>query len=348
MTSLLLLLAAAASAAVSGIDVLAEGSVTHLIEGRSGGEVSLWHLSVGADGKGSAPARVDKGLPAPYRAHAGDMRLAADGKTLFVIYSASGTGPAKSGPLAAALSQDGGKSWKRAGAPGSDGAHGRRFPAVVFGGGALHAVWIDRGGGSRLLYARSSDLGRSWSKPVNLDDGICECCWNALAFEDGKLCALYRDRDPRDMNAVCSADGGVSWAAPTRIGGFRWRFNACPHVGGALASNGGFEALVWDGSEKKRGLYFARSEGGKSWSQPALVSADGKHGDLASDGKRLAAVWSDGAGALSAALSEDGGKSWKTRALVPENAMHPRVIGSGGKFRVFWLEHGAGWSSREL
>src|SRR3712207_7239577 len=47
---------------------------------------------------------------------------------------------------------------------------------------------------------------------------------------------LYRDKNPRDMALVASADAGATWGEPVRVGRFDWDFDGCPHVGGGLAT----------------------------------------------------------------------------------------------------------------
>lgn len=339
---LLSLLAVSASAAPGGFDVYSDRGRLHRLEGGPGASVPLRYLRSDDGGATwSAPLRVNGGRPA-YHFSAGDARVAAEGDAVYALWPRPGEGPHQSGPLAVARSTDGGRSWSEAASPSGDGTFGRRYPALAISSGALHAVWLDRRSKSKVMASRSTDGARTWSSPVILDPDACECCWNAaVAAGDGAVHALYRGKNPRDMNAAVSRDGGATWSKPAPAGAFGWAFNGCPHVGGALtAGSGEVHALVWTGHEEKAGLYVYSSKDGVAWDDAGkLGGAGAKHGDLAASGARLAAVWSDG-GRIWAAMSSDG-RSWsKAKPLSGEKAAasYPRVAPAGAGFRVFWRE----------
>jgi len=327
-------LAAGAMAAPGGFDVYADRGRLHRLEGGSGHGVELKYRRSDDGGKSwTAPVRVDGGRPA-YHFGAGDARVAAFGDEVFALWALPGKGPHGSGPLAAARSTDGGKTWSPASSPSEGSDFGRRFPALAVSSGAVVAVWLDRKANSKVLASRSTDGARTWSAPATLDPDACECCWNAaLAPGDGAVYALYRGKNPRDMDMVVSRDGGRTWGKPSVAGPFGWGFNGCPHVGGALASTGkGVSVLVWTGKDDAAGLYVFPSS-------VKLGGADAKHADLTSSGSALAAAW-DEDGRIWGAVSADG-KTWsKPAALSAErsSASHPRVAAAGKTFRVFWVE----------
>lgn len=360
LAAVLLALAPLASAAddVGGLDVYAEGGAVHLLVGRRGDEApSVEYLrSDDSGGTWSGPVAVSKGLPAPYRVETGDVQLAASGKTVLAVWSAKGPGPMGSGPIVAARSEDSGKTWTRVASPaGADLKQGMRFVDLAADASGFHAVWLDRKAAAQLLYARSTDAGRTWTKPKVLDADACECCWNTLADRDGKLLALYRAKDPRDMALFSSPDAGKSWSARAVVGPFGWNANMCPHVGGALASAGArTHALVWTGKTEELGLHHLASEdGGKTWSKPArLGDATARHSDLAAsaDGA-LAAVWDAKRGKDAVVLvsySKDGA-SWTEPQALAAKAAYPRVVSTPAGFRFFWLEKDgerSRWASR--
>jgi len=337
---------------VAGFDVAAEGATLHLVTGRynPGGAPGLDYLRSDDGGATwSAPVAVDKGLPALYRAEAGDIRVAARNNVVMAVWSASGPGPMKSGSLVAAVSRDGGKTWEAAANPSSEGGgHGRRFPALTTdAGGAFHIAWLDRKDKSAVRYARSEDGGKSWSAEKTLDDDACECCWNSIAVSpEGAVYVLYRDREPRDMAVAVSADGGHKWAAGKPAGAFGWNINACPHTGGGLTVAGSnVLASVWTGEDEKMGLYcMVSGDNAKSWAAPRpLGSAAAKFSDLAAEGAQLASVWeetSEKGQRLMSARSTDGGKTWSEAAALKAAPLAggPRVAASGTGFRAFWVE----------
>ena len=341
ITLLLALFTTAAAAAPGGFDVYSDHGRLHRLEGGAGASVALTYRRSDDGGRTwTAPVRVDGGRPA-YRFGAGDARVVAEGDAVFALWALPGKGPMGAGPLATARSADGGRTWSPAASPSDGATFGRRFPALALSGGILHAVWLDRESNSKVLAARSIDGAKSWSKPAVLDPDACECCWNsALASGDGAVYALYRGKNPRDMDAVVSRDGGKTWSKPAAAGPFGWGFNGCPHAGGALAATkAGVAALVWTGKDDKAGLYVFPSPDGRAWGRSVKLGGPGaKHADLASSGTELAAVWDD-EGGIWAATSGDAA-TWSKPVLLSgeAGASHPRVAAAGKGFRAFWTE----------
>lgn len=327
MLAHLFVLAATAASALGGFDVAADGPRLHRLEASTGPMVALYYeRSDDGGAKWGAPVRVDGGRPA-YRFGPGDARVAGEGDLVFALWSRPGKGPYGSGPLAAARSRDGGRTWEPAASPAGDGDSGRRFPALAVSGGTIHAVWLDRSSNSKVLASRSTDAGKTWSKPALLDADACECCWNSLLAGGGTVRALWRGKGPRDMDAAASSDGGKTWSKPARVAGFDWAFDGCPHVGGALVPSG---ALIWTGKPGSEGLYFFRAAGGSA----RLGGPDAKHADAASSGKRVAAVWDEGGAIWS---SSGDGAAWSSPVKLAAEGNHPRVAPSGAGFRAFWL-----------
>lgn len=350
-----------AYADVGGIDVYAEGSRLHLLVGNRGNNDAAptvdYLVSEDGGSSWSKPAAVGARLPVPYRVETGDIQVAASGKVTLVVWSAKGAGPMGSGPIVAARSTDGGKTWQPAGSPAGRGRQqGMRFVDLTADpSGAFHAVWLDRKSSARLTYARSSDGARSWSAPQVLDADTCECCWNTLAAgSSGRLFALYRAKNPRDMALFSSKDGGKKWGAKTHLGGFDWRVNMCPHAGGGLALGGKdlVHAVVWTGQDERVGLYhLVSSDGGQGWSKPQRIGDDSaKHSDIAARSSSVAVVWDgtrDGRSAVFAAISMDDGKSWQSKGPISGNgsAAYPRIVPTESGFRVFWLKKSDGGTS---
>ncbi|MEK7859473.1 MAG: sialidase family protein [Elusimicrobiota bacterium] len=343
---------------VSGFDVCADGSRLHLLLGRvdaSTAPARLEHLGSGDGGQTwSAASRVDGGGAAPYRAQAGDVAVAAYGKGVLALWTAKGPGPYGSGPLSAAASGDGGRTWKKAPSPSDDGTKfGRRFSDLaVDAAGGLHAVWLDRRDKAQLRYAAAPKLGGKWRAQTVIDPDTCECCWNTVIADGKKIHALYRAKGPRDMAVATLA--GSSWKIAV-AGDFNWQFNGCPHVGGGLAADkdGKLHTVVWTGKEGAVGVYHVGSG-----APVRLGSKDARFADIAATRSgRLAAVWSandeDGQ-TVYAALSGDGGRTWgepKRLSSAEAQAAHPRILPIADGFRVFWLEtRGAlrDWASAAL
>lgn len=353
----------AAKQGIEALDVYADAERLHLLTADyppgSSTPILRYQHSLDAGRTWSAGVRVDEGQPAPQGAHRGmDPQIAGHGENLIAVWMTRGTGLFDSGPMATALSKDGGKTWAPGPNPADDGSTGGHgfIDLAVDAAGTFHLTWLDnRTGAQGLHYASSTNAGESWSANRTVDAKTCECCWNTLATGPEGPFLLYRDAEPRDMRlAALDASGSVKSAGP--VGAFRWDFTGCPHVGGGLAvvptSTGAtLHAAVWTGQAEAVGLHYLRSvDGGKQWTPGVRFGGEAAwHPDIAADSaNRVALVWdtqeSSGRGEIWATLSQNGGEAWSApQRLSPSGvaASHPKVIRTTEGFRVFWTQASA-------
>jgi len=363
---------------VASFDLYRDGARIHLLAAgtsRDGETPELRYIRSDDGGESwSEPTRPGLGQPAPTKSHRGnDVQVAAHGRQVVALWGTNGSGFRGSGPFVSAISSDGGQSW-RAGpnpaADGTDGGHGFA-DLIAAGDGVFHLAWLDSygvvtndrgvaevaasdavGGQQGLMAARSDDGGASWVMHRRVDDVTCECCWNSLTESGGGVHLLYRDKDPRDM-ALASLDAGAGWRTGGRVGAFDWRFEGCPHVGGALAAGGDtLTALVWTGHAERIGLYaLSRGADADGWSSPVALGDDSaRHSDLAhlSDGRALA-VWDQngesGRRILLAAQSPQG-DVWSSATPLPGasgSVTHPRIVpAADGGALVAWSAQSGG------
>jgi hypothetical protein len=365
---------------VTCVDVAESKGVVHLLLGKpSGAEgIDLSFFHVRSDDGGltwSGPVAVPTSHVPASKLHRGDdPRIAAEGERVMALWTAKGDGPYGSGPIATALSDDGGRTW-RAGpspsakplppesapsrvrttapshkhdAPNGTGA-GYRFPAAAASGDGFHVVWIHAVGDERSLRHAALPFGAStWSDATVVDPFICACCWNELKVSpDGGLLALYRDQQPSDMALSASRDGGATWQSAGRAGEFNWAFDGCPHVGGGLALHGRdpLKATAWTGNGAAAGAYVLRRDRGV-WSAPTRLRTDspGRDTDIAAGVAGAAVAWdslADGGQAVFVAFSSDG-ENWSApRRLSPrgQNAAYPRIVAAGDHFVVLWTTY---------
>ena len=301
------------------------------------------------------PTRIGAEWAAVHAPHRGtDPQIAATGDLLVAVWTAPGTSKWGTGPLAVAVSRDGGGTWSRGGNPADDhSTDGHGFIDVAADpAGGFHAVWLDGRDGDSGLRVASSDDGVTWQPNADVDAVTCQCCWNDLAvLGPRRLAVLYRDRDPRDMAVAVSEDAARSWQRRGVAGAFGWKVNGCPHVGGGLAAltrDGGPEvlhAVVWTGVEDRAGLYdVASRDGGRRWNEPRRLGGSGaRHGDLAVAAGELVAAWDEG-GAVYVSRSA-GDTPWSTpRRLTRDGARasHPLVVAAEGGALVLWTETDSG------
>jgi hypothetical protein len=346
---------------VLALDVYVQGSTVDLllaVDGAQGAELRH-QRSTDAGRTWSAPTTIPvapAGIKKPRRNS--DPQVVAVGEHVVVVWTAPGTSRRGGGPLATAVSADGGRTFTPGPNPADDGSTlDHNFTDVVADAdGVIYTAWLDaRDGAQGLRASRSRDRGRSWDKNVTIDGQSCECCWNRVAsFQAGTALVLYRDI-PRDMAVAVTRDAGGSWGRASTVGAFGWDIQGCPDVGGGLAATEGaagrrLHALVFTGKEGALGIHLLSSDdGGLHWSAPMRVTQEKSwRPDLAGSGTKLAAVWDgvrDGVVGVSAAISTDGGATWpepKRLSQPGATATFPRVVAAGERFLAFWTETPAG------
>ena len=356
-------------------DVVAADGAIHLLFGIPDGAAEerlrfYYTRSVDAGETWSEATEVatDHALPGRH-GRGNDPQLAVAGRNVMAIWTARGGGPFGSGPLGAAVSLDGGKTWRESAAPANAGAGGTigfRFPDLAASGRAFHAAWIHAEGEERSLRHARLDFGKEkWTTPAIVDEDICACCWNTVkARENGTIYVLYRDQEPSDMALAISRDEGKSWERRGAVGEFDWHFNGCPHVGGGLSfgpknANGEptLVASVWTGNGEVSGAYLFRSvDGGRSWGNRRDMESNspGRNTDVATGGNGdVFAVWDEAGDGVTrmvfAASSSDGGKTWgkaERISAVDAFATHPRIVASGEGAVMFWTGENAEGSPR--
>jgi hypothetical protein len=350
---------ATAGRSVLSVDVYASGETIDLLTAESAGGKStpaLWYRRSLDGGKSwSQPVRVGEGMPVPHHPHrSNDPQIASSGSRVVAVWGSAGRGFRSSGAMVTALSNDGGRTWKRGPNPADDDRHdGHGFADLVARDGRFHLTWLDsRSGAQGVRYARSDDGGASWSPNVSVQSGSCECCWNTIAAgSERALYLLFRGKGPRDMGLATSRDDGAKWKSGAAVGAFNWQIEACPHTGGGLALTGKgaseiVHAVVWTGKAGERGVhYLASQDGGAKWNARARLGGEyAQRADLAARGDELAAVWDEPVGqngAVFLARAKDAGAAWsKPVRLSAEgaSAIYPRVVATRSNLLVVWTE----------
>ncbi|MBA4150328.1 MAG: exo-alpha-sialidase [Verrucomicrobia bacterium] len=347
----------------SCFDVTSDNGAIHLLIGQPAEDKALDFFYLkrkSTDQTWPEPIRIPTTHATPGNHHRGnDPQIAVHGERLMALWTAKGGGPYGSGPIATALSNDGGRTWTPGPSPTltTDDAQdvGYRFPATVAGDGAFHVVWIHAEDKERSLrYSRLAFDSKHWSEPTVIDPTSCACCWNEIKINaDGELFVLYRDEQPRDMALAVSKDRGQTWNRTGAVGDFNWDFNGCPHVGGGLALTPGrnagenlLVATVWTGQSEHSGAYVLTSgDNGQSWSATTRLglSKIGRHTDTTALSPDKAAVaWdepSTNGQSMFVALTEDGGKTWgEPQQLSAAKAKYPRLLACDDQFFVLWSE----------
>lgn len=213
------------------------------------------------------------------------------------------------------------------------------------GDGTMFAQWLQRSGSGTYDYqvqiARSTDQGKSWSKPVvpHTTEVASEFGFVSMAPEANGVAVTWLDG--RDMKhegegamairfARLGSDGSLSDEAV-----LDQRVCECCQTGMTLAQSGPVIVYRDRDTAEVRDSGIVRNEGG-SWSAPALVHRDGwvipgcpvNGPQIDSVGNALATAWFTGAEEKSrvfAAFSTDGGKTFTKPAQISTNESLGRV-----------------------
>lgn len=238
---------------------------------------------------------------------------------------------------------------KRLYAPGDFGSKNWRIPALLaLKDGSLLAVNDKRKNNEGdlpqdidIVASRSTDGGKTWSKPVTivegkgykkgygdpalvqLPDGDILC-----AFVGGNGLWKSSEDDPISSYICRSHDGGKTWTKPENITSLLWGSDAlrreCRKYHGAFFGSGN-GLVIKEGQHKGRIIFVSAmatkqnklmnhavysDDGGLSWQVSELAFRGGDEAKVVelNDGRILMSIRQDGARGWN--ISEDGGETW--------------------------------------
>ncbi len=253
-------------------------------------------------------------------------------------------------------SRDGGASWSSPGVVHADRQRiTHRFDSAAFdGAGRLYVAWIDkrdlqaagpeRYRGAALYYAVSEDAGAHFAGDFRVADHSCECCRVAMATDaGGQVLAFWRhvfEPNERDF-AIARLDPG-GHTSHQRATFERWRIDACPHHGGALAVDAsGTQHRVWFNVVGEEGrVYYGRAVPGAETAIRPLP-AGAAHADVVATAGRVVIAWTvtDTHGThIDAWASTDAGRAFTPRSIARTDGAsdQPRLIAHGARIFVVW------------
>jgi hypothetical protein len=197
--------------------------------------------------------------------------------------------------------------------------------AVLSPDGKVYCAWVavNTAGDLGLRFARSDDLGQTWTAPVTLvgsgapSSGVGVV--NMAAGGPGIAALIYRGNEARDPFVIATADGGGTWTSPVRIdSGVPMGSTGDGHEQIAIDSSGRIFAAYRQDRGAGDTIFYTRStDGGVSFAAEQPLSLPSHHQShkpalqVTNDGNVLIALWDDaGSNHIFVMRSTDHGQTY--------------------------------------
>ncbi|WP_013630609.1 sialidase family protein [Rubinisphaera brasiliensis] len=219
---------------------------------------------------------IAAGTESVYQGHPTTL-LMPDGKTMTAVWCVNHGGHA--GPMA--VSEDGGKSWKRIDErlPKNYVTH-QNCPSIyrLIGPDGKARIWVwsaalGKRGGPGMPSILSEDEGQTWREMPPLGFPCVMTFSSIVQLKDGSHLGLYhkgpdgQDRTPLEVLQTISKDGGFTWSEPHVVAAVEGKNPCEPCV---FRSPDGKElcCLMRENTHKGLGLMMFSRDEGKTWSTP--------------------------------------------------------------------------------
>lgn len=235
---------------------------------------------------------------------------------------------------------------------------------MAYGGDGAILSWLED---STLSVAR--DDGSRVVESESVDDSTCDCCNPVPVFTGESLVVVYRDLDRkgseivRNVAAVRSVDGGVSFEPPVPVADEDWFLAGCPFTGPAGVDVDGTLVVAWMDARQTvhpdqsgSSIWVDRSDnGGTGFGSDLRVTDDGRHRwpTMAFDDvAKVHLIWETSGvdGGLSYAVSTDTGATFSEPSLLVDRALSgdrapqsPSVVYHDGHLVLSWAAGGQGY-----
>ena len=264
--------------------------------------------------------------------------------------------------LRLSYSKDEGKTWSRPIAPYRDKTKTQHGFATLFEmpEKSLGLVWLDgrdmdpakpKEDGAMNVYFASFDSSWKQTAESSINARVCECCQTSVATTaDGPIVA-FRDRtadDIRDIHVTRIEQG--KWTDAVSVHDDKWKIDACPVNGPAVAARGKDVAVAWFTALDDNGKAYAAfsHDSGRTWGSPIRLDDESALGhvdiELLDDGSAVA-TWVEFANErsqLRARKVQASGERSKAIVLAGEGdarvSGYPRMAKRGTDLVFAWTE----------
>ena len=229
-------------------------------------------------------------------------------------------------------------------------------------------MWLNE---SELHFSRSQDGGSTFSNPISIGQGSCECCQPQALVLDENIHIVYRSLEPgnekgdiRDIVMIHSANGGQTFEPVTRVSDEHWYLPACPIAGPSFAVHEDIFYVAWmDGRFEPPGtfgrgdIWLASSrDRGKTFSPNIRINPDQEmHHTLPTiavgPSGRVHVAWEAQAQGsrdtfLYYTISDNGGQTFAPPQVIIDNTDSTRgnpskpviVVDHLGRITLAWLD----------
>lgn len=283
-------------------------------------------------------------------------QLAVSGKNVYVVWQ-DGTGETGNTHILFRRSLDGGSTFDRTVTIGKYFGISSR-PAIFASENSVYLLWQDlKPSSEQIYYARSIDLGRSFSFPISISKGTDLDSINVKAYaptDSKKVYVLWTEGNFNEGRTTiifrASSDGGGTFAPPIKLS-TTGKFATNPVIG----TGGENVYTIWkEGLYDKGDIRFrASADQGATFNKTQTLSSDANSSDsiLFAYGSNVYTAWifhpQDGREEVAFRSSHDSGSTFgKTTILSNKllNSSRPEISGDNDSVYVIW-ESGNGASS---
>ena len=248
--------------------------------------------------------------------------------------------------LRLAYSKDEGKTWSKPVAPHHDKTKQQHGFASLFEmpDKSLGVVWLDGRDmakdpekGAMDVYFASFDSSWKQTAESAVNARVCECCQTSAAITaDGPIVA-FRDRtedDIRDIHVTRVEQG--KWTDPVSVHDDKWKIDACPVNGPAVAARGKDVVVAWFTALDDNGKAYAAfsHDSGRTWGTPIRLDDSAALGhvdvELLDDGSAVA-TWVE--------FVKERSQFRARKVLASGERSKPIVISGEGTARVSGYPH---------
>lgn len=277
-------------------------------------------------------------------------RIASEGSDVFVVWQDDTEGFLNK-EIFVAHSSNGGKKYRKKLNLSDNATDDSANPSVAIEGSNVYVVWTYLGSNTGdIFFTRSTDLGDTWSVPVNLSDDVNPCFYPEVRVDAGVVYVSWEESTATATEVMFrrSPDGGVSFEPEVNLSSSLGR-SGFPK----LETQGGNVFVLWeDESDGDADLFLRRSlDQGQTFEPVVDLSNDvgnSVHSALAVDGSVVVVAWTDfGAqlGEIQLRRSGDSGASFgaplNLSNTVDSVSQWPQLDVEGSDVHVVWEDDAA-------